>query len=116
MRLGVWSSNTLNEGLDETPTGRVKFYNDDKGHGFIQPDDGSKDLSVRITSVSDASVADFREDRRVRISKGCAACSANNRRGTAIGRKTGLGRPSITTRATNIGLDKIYMVLQSPKV
>ena len=45
--------------------GRVKFYNDDKGHGFIQPDDGSKDLSVRITSVSDASVADFREDRRV---------------------------------------------------
>ena len=65
MRRGVWSSNTLNKGLDETPTGRVKFYNDDKGHGFIQPDDGSKDLSVRITSVSDASVADFREDRRV---------------------------------------------------
>ena len=65
MRRGVWSSNTLNKGLDETPTGRVKFYNDDKGHGFIQPDDGSKDLFVHITSVSDASVDDFREDRRV---------------------------------------------------
>ena len=65
MRIGVWSPKTLNEGLDEMPTGRVKFYNDDKGYGFIEPDDGSKDVFVHITSVSDASVDDFREDRRV---------------------------------------------------
>ena len=73
MRLGVWSPDTINEGLDEMPTGRVKFYNDDKGCGSIEPDDGSKDVFVHITSVSDASVDDFREDRRVsfneRISK-----------------------------------------------
>ena len=73
MRIGVWSPKTLNEGLDEMSTGRVKFYNDDKGYGFIEPDDGSKDVFVHITSVSDASVDDFREDRRVsfneRISK-----------------------------------------------
>jgi cold shock protein len=73
MRIGVWSPNTLKQGLDEMPTGRVKFYNDDEGYGFIEPDDGSKDVFVHITSVSDASVDNFREDRPVsfneRISK-----------------------------------------------
>ena len=46
-------------------TGRVKFFNDDKGYGFIEPDDGTKDVFVHITSISDASLGDFREDRRV---------------------------------------------------
>ena len=38
-------------------TGTVKFYNDEKGFGFIQPEDGSKDLFFHrndiIGSVSD---------------------------------------------------------------
>jgi cold shock protein len=80
MRIGVWSPNTLKQGLDEMPTGRVKFYNDDEGYGFIEPDDGSKDVFVHITSVSDASVNNFREDRRVsfneRISKRSAKSEA----------------------------------------
>ena len=46
-------------------TGRVKFFNDDKGYGFIEPDDGTKDVFVHIMSISDASLDDFREDRRV---------------------------------------------------
>jgi CspA family cold shock protein len=53
------------KGLEEMTTGRVKFFNDDKGYGFIEPDDGTKDVFVHIMSISDASLADFREDRRV---------------------------------------------------
>jgi cold shock protein len=57
------------KGLEEMTTGRVKFFNDDKGYGFIEPDDGTKDVFVHITSVSDASLNDFRENRRVSFSE-----------------------------------------------
>ena len=39
------------EGERRMPTGTVKWFNATKGFGFIQPQDGSKDVFVHITAV-----------------------------------------------------------------
>lgn len=46
-------------------TGNVKFFNIDKGYGFIQPEDGSTDAFVHITAVEAAGMGTLDRDQRV---------------------------------------------------
>jgi cold shock protein len=45
--------------------GTVKWFNDQKGFGFIQPDDGSKDVFVHISAVERAGMRSLREGQKV---------------------------------------------------
>ena len=46
-------------------TGTVKFFNVDKGFGFIQPEDGSTDAFVHITAVQAAGMQTLDREQRV---------------------------------------------------
>jgi CspA family cold shock protein len=46
-------------------TGTVKFYNDQKGFGFIQPEDGSKDVFVHATALERAGMRGLVEGQKV---------------------------------------------------
>jgi len=46
-------------------TGTVKFFNSDKGYGFIAPEDGSSDAFVHISAVERAGMATLTKDQRV---------------------------------------------------
>lgn len=47
------------------PTGTVKFFNADKGYGFIQPEDGGTDSFVHISAVERAGMRTLDKDQRV---------------------------------------------------
>jgi cold shock protein len=47
------------------PIGTVKFFNENKGYGFIQPDDGGNDTFVHITAVERSGMRTLRENQRV---------------------------------------------------
>ena len=44
-------------------TGTVKFYNAAKGYGFIQPDDGGKDVFVHVSALARAGMRAPRQSR-----------------------------------------------------
>ncbi|WP_454616621.1 cold-shock protein [Bradyrhizobium cenepequi] len=46
-------------------TGTVKWFNGQKGFGFIQPNDGSKDVFVHISAVERAGLGGLAEGQRV---------------------------------------------------
>ena len=46
-------------------TGTVKWFNDQKGYGFVQPDDGSKDVFVHISAVEGAGLRTLKEGQKV---------------------------------------------------
>lgn len=47
------------------PVGTVKFFNTQKGFGFIQPSDGSKDVFVHISAVERAGLGTLNEGQKV---------------------------------------------------
>ena len=46
-------------------TGKVKFFNAQKGYGFIAPEDGGKDAFVHITALERAGLSSLAQDQRV---------------------------------------------------
>ena len=46
-------------------TGTVKFYNDQKGYGFIAPDNGGKDVFVHATALERAGIRGLAEGQKV---------------------------------------------------
>jgi len=46
-------------------TGTVKWFNPEKGFGFIQPQDGGKDVFVHITAVQAAGIKNLNEGQRI---------------------------------------------------
>jgi CspA family cold shock protein len=47
------------------PTGTVKWFNSIKGYGFIEPDDGGKDVFVHISAVERASMGTVNEGQKI---------------------------------------------------
>jgi CspA family cold shock protein len=46
-------------------TGTVKWFNETKGYGFIQPDDGGKDVFVHISAVERAGLRGLNEGQKI---------------------------------------------------
>ena len=47
------------------PNGTVKWFNGQKGYGFIQPDDGGNDVFVHISAVERAGLQALREGQKI---------------------------------------------------
>jgi CspA family cold shock protein len=47
------------------PNGTVKWFNGQKGFGFIQPDGGGQDVFVHISAVERAGMDDLREGQKI---------------------------------------------------
>ena len=46
-------------------SGTVKFFNGERGYGFIKPDDGGRDVFVHITAVERANLTSLNEGQRI---------------------------------------------------
>ncbi len=47
------------------PTGVVKFFNAEKGYGFIAPDDGSKDVFVHFSAIAGSGYRSLEQGQKV---------------------------------------------------
>jgi cold shock protein len=63
----AWCWDHLITQLKDDPmnTGTVKWFNEQKGYGFVQPDNGSKDVFVHISAVERAGLRTLKEGQKV---------------------------------------------------
>ena len=62
------SNRNANNARTETGSrnvGSVKFFNDQRGYGFIKPDDGGRDVFVHITAVERAGLSTLNENQPI---------------------------------------------------
>jgi CspA family cold shock protein len=63
---GAGGDNTMGIGaFPMAMTGTVKFFNGERGYGFIKPDDGGRDVFVHITAVERAGLKALNEGQRI---------------------------------------------------
>ncbi len=55
----------MQERTDNMTTGTVKWFNATKGFGFIQPDDGGKDVFVHVSAVERSELGRLNEGQKV---------------------------------------------------
>ena len=55
----------LVKGDAEMPNGTVKWFNTKKGFGFIEPEDGGKDVFVHISAVEASGLAGLEDNQKV---------------------------------------------------
>ena len=55
----------MTEGLTGMAKGTVKWFNTEKGYGFIQPGDGGKDIFVHITAVQAAGLQSLKDNQPI---------------------------------------------------
>lgn len=52
-------------GLSVMAKGTVKWFNTEKGYGFIQPEDGGNDIFVHVTAVQQAGLTTLKENQSI---------------------------------------------------
>ncbi len=55
----------VTQGLSRMAKGTVKWFNTEKGYGFIQPADGGKDIFVHITAVQAAGLQTLKDNQPI---------------------------------------------------